>query len=45
MTADLARAIRDYAELEMQIGRLVRERHHGACASCEKPCCRADVCR
>ena len=45
MTADLARAIRDYAELEIEIDQLVRERDHGACARCEKPCCRADVCR
>ena len=42
---DLQRAIREYAELEVQISQLVCERLHWVCAACEKPCCRADVCR
>ena len=42
---DLKKALGEYAELEMEIGRLVVERLYGVCAGCEKPCCRPDVCR
>ncbi len=42
---DLPRAIRQYAELEMEINQAVSERLHWVCAACEEPCCRPDVCR
>ena len=41
--AGIQRAIGEYAELEMEIDRLVKQRLYGVCAACEKPCCRADV--
>jgi len=42
--AALRKAIADYAELELEIDRLVKGRLSDVCANCEKPCCRPDVC-
>jgi len=41
---ELDRAIAEYADLEMEVSRLVDGRMNHVCAACKKPCCRADIC-
>jgi len=41
---ELDRAIVEYADIEMEVTRLVDGRMNHVCAACRKPCCRADVC-
>ncbi len=41
---ELDRAIVEYADIELEVGRLVDGRMNHVCAVCQKPCCRADVC-
>ncbi len=41
---ELDRAIIEYADIEMEVARLVDGRMNHVCATCRKPCCRADVC-
>ena len=46
MSAEKIRqAVAEYAELDVEIGRMISERLSGVCADCDKPCCRADVCQ
>jgi len=41
---ELDRAIVEYADIELEVARLVDGRMNHVCAVCQKPCCRADVC-
>lgn len=41
---ELDRAIVEYADIEMEVALLVDGRMNHVCATCRKPCCRADVC-
>jgi hypothetical protein len=44
-STDLQESIAQYAELDIEIGRLIAERLYHVCAQCPKPCCRPDVCQ
>ena len=44
LSAELQQAVAEYAELDMEIGRLVAERFYDVCAACRKRCCKPEVC-